>query len=70
MSNCSELLPDGENLRHALLWIAETMSAHPEKSKKEVVFEAECRFDLSPIECERLNQKLLAIQTASYGASS
>lgn len=70
MSHCSELLPDGENLRHALLWIAETMSAHPEKGKKEIVFEAECKFDLSPIECERLNQKLLAIQTASSGTTA
>ncbi len=67
MSGKSEQFPAGENLRHALQWIAETMSLHPEKGKKDIVFEAECKFDLSPLECEILNQKLISIHATSSG---
>lgn len=42
-------------LKKAIGWISETVIEHPEKSRKEIIVEAELRFDLNPRECEFLN---------------
>lgn len=42
-------------LKKAVSWISETVKEHPDKSRKEIIVEAELRFDLSPRECEFLN---------------
>lgn len=44
-------------LKKAILWISETVTEHPDKSRQAVIAEAELRFDLSPRECEFLNSK-------------
>lgn len=55
MTSTDELLPEGEKMRKTIRWISETVQEHPEKSRKEVLQEAEIRFDLSPKECAFLN---------------
>jgi hypothetical protein len=52
--------PSGERLRSAVRWISEVCQGQPEKSRKEIIFEAEERFDLSPKECEFLNEKFIS----------
>ncbi len=43
------------NLKNAITWIGEVMRKHPDKQRKAVLQEAELRFDLTPAECEFLN---------------
>jgi hypothetical protein len=43
------------NLKKALCWISETIQSHPEKSRLNIITEAELRFDLTPREGEFLN---------------
>jgi len=50
----SELLPEGENVRRALRWIAERRREEPEQKLGRLLDQAMRRFDLSPIQCERL----------------
>ena len=53
------LQPQGERLRKAVRWISEMCKEHPERSRREIVLEAEQRFDLTPKECQFLNEKFL-----------
>ena len=55
MASTDAVLPEGEKLRKTIRWISETVQEQPEKSRKEVLKEAEIRFDLSPKECAFLN---------------
>lgn len=55
MSNTVE--PQGENIRRALKWISNITLTHPEKKRKDILREAELRFDLTPRECEFLNAR-------------
>jgi len=54
-----ELLPEGDKLRKAVKWLSEMVKEHPEKSRKEIILDAEVRFDLSPKECEFLQKRFL-----------
>ncbi len=54
-----ELLPEGDRLRKAVKWLSEMVKEHPEKSRKEIILDAEVRFDLTPKECEFLQKKFL-----------
>jgi hypothetical protein len=54
-----QLKPKGEKLRMAIKWISETCKENPEKERKKVIREAEMKFDLSPRECEFLNEKFV-----------
>lgn len=56
MTATEELQPEGEKLRKTIRWVSEMIQEHPEKSRKEILLEAEIRFDLSPKECEFLNK--------------
>lgn len=40
------------NLQKAVCWIGEIMQEHPEKERKQVLQDAQIRFDLTPLECE------------------
>ena len=42
-------------LKKVLVWMAETLEAHPEKKRSTILQEAELRFDLTPVECEFLD---------------
>ncbi len=57
--NTEELLPEGEKIRKAVKWFSQMIKEHPDKPRKELLLEAEIKFDLSPKECEFLNKKFL-----------
>ena len=53
------LQPHGESIRRAVKWISEVIKEDPYKDRREIIHEAELRFDLSPAECEFLNEKFI-----------
>lgn len=55
MGSTNSIQGFSDKLKKAVCWISETVQEHPEKSRKEVITEAELRFDLTPRECEFLN---------------
>jgi len=50
----SPVLTPSANLKKAVVWLGETMQEHPEKKREKVLQEAQLRFDLTPAECEFL----------------
>jgi hypothetical protein len=46
----------GDKLKKALKVFSELLEKHPEKSRIDLLYEVETRFDLSPKECEFLNK--------------
>lgn len=48
--------PAGEKLRRAVCWVSECLQEYPNQERKALIREAETRFDLSPAECEFLDQ--------------
>jgi hypothetical protein len=55
MGETERLKPTGEKLKKALKWISEITQECPEKKREEIIRAAEIRFDLSPAECEFLD---------------
>jgi len=53
------LKPQGDRIRQAVKWISDTTLDCPQKSRREIIQEAERRFDLTPKECEFLNHKFV-----------
>ena len=65
MAEFNTIQPPSANLKKAICWLSETVQSHPEKSRKQILEEAELRFDLTPRECEFLHtnfQKVLTTQ--------
>lgn len=60
MSAADELIPSGDKMKKTLCWISEMLKEHPEKSRQQIISEAELRFDLSPKECDFIDRKLRA----------
>ncbi|MBW2466344.1 MAG: hypothetical protein JRF02_03505 [Deltaproteobacteria bacterium] len=58
MSSTDQILPSGDKLKKTLCWISEMLKDHPEKSRQQIISEAEVRFDLSPKECDFIDRKL------------
>lgn len=50
------------NLKKAICWIGATVQEHPDKVRETIIAEAELRFDLTPRECEFLNQNFLELR--------
>lgn len=50
----STLIPQGEDLRRAVKWIADTLEAQSDQSRTKIIEEAVFQFDLSPLEAEFL----------------
>ena len=48
MGDTDSIQPQGDKIRKAVCWISETLREHPEKSRSQIVKEAEVRFDLPP----------------------
>jgi hypothetical protein len=44
-------------MRKTITWISAMVLSHPEKSRRQIISEAEVRFDLSPKESDFLNRK-------------
>ncbi|MCL7489020.1 MAG: hypothetical protein M8357_12705 [Desulfobulbaceae bacterium] len=55
MGDTSSIRGFSANLKKAVCWISETVREHSERSRKDILTEAELRFDLSPRECEFLD---------------
>ena len=60
MSSVDEILPTGDKMKKTLCWISDMIKAHPEKSRQQIISEAEIRFDLSPKECDFIDRTLRA----------
>ena len=58
MSSVDEILPAGDKMKKTLCWISDMFKTHPEKSRQQIISEAEIRFDLSPKECDFVDRKL------------
>ena len=58
MSAVDEILPPGDKMKKTLCWISEMLKTHPEKSRQQIISEAELRFDLSPRDCDFIDRKL------------
>ena len=56
MGDVDKIMPSGDKLKKAVRWISDTLLEHPEKTRKQVIREAELRFDLTPTECEFLDK--------------
>ena len=59
MSQVEEIQPSGDKMRKTITWISEMVQSHPEKSRHQIISEAEIRFDLSPKECDFLQRKFM-----------
>ena len=55
MANCDGIAPSGDKIKKALKWLSEAVQNEPEKSRLQLLEQAEIRFNLSPRECEFLN---------------
>ena len=58
MSSIDAIQPSGDKMKKTLCWISEMLKAHPEKSRLQIISDAEIRFDLSPKECDFIDRKL------------
>lgn len=56
MSNPDGIHPPGERVKRALIWLGEATETHPERTRRQLLEQAEIRFNLTPRECEFLNQ--------------
>ncbi len=54
--NDETIQPHGEKLRKTIKWISETQLDHPEIKRREIIQQAQIRFNLSPKDCEFLNK--------------
>ena len=52
-----------DSLKKAVCWIGETVKEHPEKTREDIIKEAELRFDLNPRECEFLTNNFSKLPT-------
>ena len=59
MSSVNDILPSGDKMKKTLCWISEMIKTHPDKTRKQIISEAEIRFDLSPKECDFIDRKLM-----------
>jgi len=58
MGDTDTTQPQGDKIRKAVRWLSDMLREHPEKTRAAVVKEAEVRFDLTPRECDFLEQEL------------
>lgn len=58
MTPANSTQPQGEKMRKAIRWISETLQTYPDKTRHQVICEAEIRFDLSPMECRFLEENI------------
>jgi hypothetical protein len=54
MADAKGILPHGEGIRRALLWLDERVKEAPAAPRARLVEEAAVRFDLTPLEAEFL----------------
>jgi len=52
MGSSDNIQTPSDKVKKALQWISETVQEHPDKDRRDILREAEIRFDLSPADCE------------------
>lgn len=65
MAETDCIKPPGDKIRQALKWIAQAVESRPDKSRRQLLEEAELRFNLSPRECEFLDSNFADPQKES-----
>jgi len=55
MGETNSIMPTSANLKKAICWLSDMVQDQPDLKRKEVIQQAEIRFDLTPRECEFLN---------------
>lgn len=55
MAKTETIQPAGSRLKKALQWVSDNSLEEPARNREDILREAESRFDLSPAECEFLN---------------
>ena len=55
MANCDNIAPPSDKIKKALKWLSDAVQNEPDKSRRQLLEQAEIRFNLSPRECEFLN---------------
>ena len=56
MAGVDQVQPTSDKMKKAIKWISETVLDCPDKKRKNLISEAQLRFDLSPSECEFLHK--------------
>ena len=56
MGNDNVVTPS-TNLQKAVTWISEQVQDHPDRKRARILRDAQVRFDLTPAECEFLDDK-------------
>ena len=55
MAGTESITPTGERIRKAIKWLSEAALSQPDKPRRELLEQAEIRFNLTPRECEFLH---------------
>ena len=55
MAGTNNITPPGDKIKKAIKWLGEAVLNEPGKSRRELLEQAEIRFNLSPRECEFLH---------------
>lgn len=59
MGKVDSITPKGDKLKKTLLWVTEMVTNHPEMHRREIIEKAQIRFNLSPKECDFLNNNFV-----------
>lgn len=55
MAGTDCIKPPGDKIRQAIKWLSQAVQSRPDKTRRQLLEEAELRFNLSPRECEFLD---------------
>jgi hypothetical protein len=56
MGDVNVIQPPSASLKKAICWLSEMVQHHPGKKRKDILREAQIRFDLTPKECVFLEE--------------
>ncbi len=56
MDDINPVQSPGDKMKRAIRWLSETVQQHPHRSRRQIIEEAQIRFDLSPAECTFLEK--------------
>ena len=62
MDDINPVHSPGDKMKRALCWLSETVQQYPDKSRRQVIEEAQIRFDLSPAECAFLEKNFAGLK--------
>lgn len=56
MDDINPVQSPGDKMKRAIRWLSETVQNCPAKTRRQIIEEAQIRFDLSPAECDFLDK--------------